>query len=348
MHPFLRLFGLAALLALVSGCATSPRTTYTSTASSYSSFSEPVSFSDEESRELVRQTRELMALRDRDYLVGPDDVLEISIFEWELTEQTRTLELRVSKSGVVAIPSLGTVAVDGKSVEEIQGFIVAKLEEGGMLQDPRVAVTVTEYRSKRISVIGSVNSPGVYALHENVSSLMDMLSLAGGPSPDAGGQAVVLRRQGPNEEPLKIGIDLNELFRTGRGDLNAVLRDGDVVFIPEAPQIFVYGQVEQPGAVRLTEPTTLLEALSVAGGFAERAEKTRIKLERKGTGGEMQSVYLNIGRIEKGQEPNPYLRQGDVVYVGVSPAKTFLGGLWGVTRDIVSVTYRLDANDSSD
>lgn len=290
----------------------------------------------------IRETRKDLIHRKLDYLVGADDVLEISIFEWELTQSTRSLLLRVSKSGMIAVPGLDPLLVAGRSVLDIQQIIVREMETAGILQKPRISVTVSEYRSRQISAIGAVNAPGVYAIRENVITLIDFLSLAGGPATDAASVAYILRPSPGGNEPLKITVDLDELFKTRRTELDAVLQAGDVVYVPIAPFVYVYGAVLQPGAIGLRKPTTFLEAIALAGGFEREADSQRVRLNRKTRGVREESIYVNVDRIESGTQQDPYLHEGDIIIVSESPSKTFARGLWEVIRSVVSVSYRLD------
>jgi len=184
----------------------------------------PIGFTTDKSREEVLATRSLQHLMDENYQVGPDDVLEISIFEWQAEGARDTLDLRVSKAGEIAMPGLGAIQVGGMSVEEIQQYLVNELQEAGIIEvNPRVGVSIKEFRSKRVSIVGSVVAPGVYALTENVASLMEIISLAGGQSGGAGNVAYVLRTSENLDNPAQIEIDLDELFRGGTSDLNAIL-----------------------------------------------------------------------------------------------------------------------------
>jgi len=334
------LVGLVAYCVLVCGCGTYSQQ-YLSKLEAESRLLEPAHFSDEASRDIIRQTQKLMELKDRDYLAGPDDVLEISIFEWEMREQTKTLEFRISGSGVIVLPALGAVHVAGKTLQEIQKLIVDQLAARNILQNPRVAVSVKEYRSRRIAVIGAVNSPGVYALHENVSTLLDVLTLAGGPADNAGEVAFILRKKVGSMEPVKIAVDLGELISRGRFDLNAVLQGGDIVYVPKAPLVYVYGNVRQPGGFALQRATQVLEVLALAGGFTTRADKRNCLLIRKTSSGPI-TLPLDITRIERGKAPNLYLREGDVLNVPESAAKTVLAEIWDVFRGVFTFTYRLD------
>ncbi len=248
MHKQVRFLGAAMMVAalLVAGCATAPRDQRTAETRGMRGLTQPVAFSDEISRDLVRQTRDLIALQGEDYRVGADDVLEISIFEWEMSDQTKTLDFRVSETGVISLPAVGVLAVADKTVARIQQDIETEFSRRNLLINPRVSVRIKEFRSRRISVIGAVNAPGVYAIHQNVSTLLEMLTLAGGPSSGAGGVAHILRYKDQDTDPVRITVDIEGLLHEGRMDLNPVLKAGDVVHVPQSPLIYVYGNVRQP------------------------------------------------------------------------------------------------------
>jgi len=235
--------------------------------------------------------------------------------------------------------------VKDRSVEGVQQLIVDTLEEKGVLQQPRVGVSITEYRSRRISVTGAILSPGVYALQENVTTLIDIISLAGGPSTVAGSLVYVLRAGDGLEDPVPLVVEWDELFKTGRASLNAILQDGDVVYVPIAPIIYVYGSVNTPGGISLNQPTTLLEAISLAGGFTSRADKHNVVLQRSLGGGNEQALIINLASIETGKRPDHFLQEGDVIKVANAPEKSFVYGLWDILRSIVSVSYRLNPSD---
>jgi len=299
-------------------------------------------FSDEVNRDLILQTRQLIALKSQDYLLGPDDVLDVSIFEWEMTEETKTLECRVAESGIVSLPVVGMVTVSGKTVHEAKVLIEERLLKIGVLQNPRVAVSVKEYRSKRIAVIGAVNAPGVYALHENVSTLMEMLTLAGGPSAGAGELVYVLRNSTSDNKSLRISVNIQELFDQGDFELNAVLQGDDIVYVPRAPLIYVYGEVNAPGGFSLSRSMRVLEALALAGGCADKADKRTCFLVRRSAVGGERVVPLDIASIEKAKRADVFLREGDVIRVPVSGSKSAAYELWSIFRGIFTFTYNLN------
>ena len=303
---------------------------------------EPASFSDETSLSQVLATKELLRLQKEEYKVGPDDVLEISVFEWEANDQTKLLQLRVSETGIISLPTVGALHVEGKSVQEIQRAIEKALVKQGVLQEPRVGVWVNEFRSRQISVIGAVHQPGSYAIHQNVSTLLDIVALAGGPLDIAGDVAYVTRAGGGDKAPTRIQIDLDELLRKGDPNLNPVLGAGDVVFIPKAPLVYVYGAVRQAGGFTFRKKLRVLESLALAGGLTDMASKSDATLIRRSENGGDRVYLVDIARIEAGKDPNIFLRDGDVLRVQESAPKRFFSDFFTFVRGIFSFSYRLN------
>ena len=303
---------------------------------------EPAFFSDETNLSRVLATKELQKMQYEEYKVGPDDVLEVSVFEWETNDQTKTLHLRVSETGIIPLPMVGALNVSGMSVQEIQTAIEDALREKGVLQDPRVGVWVSEFRSRQISVIGAVNQPGSYAIHQNVSTLLDMVSLAGGPRDNAGGIAYVIRNSGKGKTPERIKIDLDELLEKGQTDLNPVLGAGDVVFVPKAPLIYVYGCVRQAGGFTFRKQLRILESIALAGGFSELANHADVTLVRRQEDGSERVYKIDVSRIEAGKDPNIFMRDGDVLRVLESPPKRFWQEATSLVRGLFGFSYRLN------
>ena len=114
-----------------------------------------------------------------DYKIGPEDLLEIDTFQVQDLKSTA----RVSAQGFIKLPLVDKVEAGGLTVSELETVIAKKLEK--YVKEPVVSVFVKEYRSQQISVLGSVKDPRVYYA-TGQKYLLDMLSLAGGLSPDAG------------------------------------------------------------------------------------------------------------------------------------------------------------------
>ena len=139
-------------------------------------------------REQFAQTRERQT---GDYRIGPQDLLDINIFE--APELNRTV--RVSENGEVSLPLLGGIHVVRLTARELENTLAAKLRE--FLKDPHVSVMVTAIESHPVSVIGEVNKPGVFQVRGS-KTLLEMLSMAQGLAPEAGDEVLVMRNAGYN------------------------------------------------------------------------------------------------------------------------------------------------------
>ena len=275
--------------------------------------------------------------------MGPEDLLEISIFEWELREETKTAAFRVSETGYVSLPVVGTLAVGGQTVSDIKQSIEERLREGGFIQQPRVSVDIREYRSKKVAVVGAVRDPGMYTLRQNVTTLLDIMSLAGGLSDRAGYLAYVIRPDAtadvPGKERQVIPIDLYELLEKGDLSLNMALGGGDVVNVPEAQTFSVIGYVQKPGNYPLKKPTTLLEGIAAAGGISEQTGALEgIAFKRALPTGGSVIIPVNLVDIVEGRKTNWYLQAGDVIEVPEDSGRRittelvrFVGNVFGIT-----------------
>lgn len=311
-----------------------------------------ISYTDENSRALARKSLSLAVDRRSDYRVGPEDVLEISIFEWELKDETRTVDVRLAETGVISLPVVGEIQIGGLTVGQVRSLLEKRLVEDEILRNPRVSVVVKEFRSKRVAVVGAVHEPGVYTLRQNVTTLLSVLTLAGGVTARAGQVLYVIRT--PAEEPATaqwsvaperevIAVDLYELLEQGRVDLNVVLQNGDVINVPEAKKFYVVGFVRRPDGFPLTRPTTVLEAIALAGGLQERqASPRRCLLKRHVGHGEEEVIPLDLVAISRGEKPNLYLTPNDVVDVRQTAAKKVFLEFLDVFRGVFNVGYNLN------
>jgi polysaccharide export outer membrane protein len=256
------------------------------------------------------------------YLIGPADLLEIKVFESE--ELTSTV--RVSSKGEITLPLLNNIYVDGLTARDAEVKIENLLREDEYIDDPHVGVFVKEYRSKVVSVMGYVNQPGVYELLDR-RTLLDALASAKGLNDKAGNLVYVTRIEGDGSKNSYL-VDLDELITSKTPENNIELKPGDLVFVPEAANVFVEGAVDRPGAYPIIAgKTTLSEAVTMAGGVSSVADKGDIKLIRYlGNGGkEVMDLYMNM--IRKGEEEDPVLNEKDAIVVGASSIKSLIYGL---------------------
>jgi polysaccharide export outer membrane protein len=224
--------------------------------------------------------------RKEDYEIGPQDVLEIVI--WDHDDLKR--EVHVSRKGEFSFPLIGKVRADGITVAQLEKKIGDELS-GRYIIDPQVTITVKEYRSKRVFILGEVETPGEYPL-TGETTLVEVLSLAGGPTEDAGSEVIVIRPKNHRENPVSLEearedeiIDLN-LRKLLEGDTsqNVFLEPNDTIYIPHEEYFYVFGEVKKPGRYSMEKGTTVLKAITTAGGVSQKAaiNKTRIVREQEG------------------------------------------------------------------
>ena len=218
------------------------------------------------------------------YIVGPQDVLAITVFD----QQDLSGKYTVDADGTVSFPLIGRLRAGGRTLHEVEDALRTALADG-FFRNPQVSVGVAEYRSQRVFVVGEVRSPGPYQLSGDMT-LIEALARAGSTTEAAAGEAMIVRSQagsasaGPvlpeqQQNAEVIRIDIKEL-QSGRLAHNALLRDGDTIFVPRAELVYVFGQVRNPGAYTVQKGTTVLQALSLAGGVTDRGATGRIRIAR--------------------------------------------------------------------
>ncbi|OEU70059.1 MAG: periplasmic polysaccharide biosynthesis/export protein [Desulfuromonadales bacterium C00003068] len=210
------------------------------------------------------------------YRVGEGDVLKVMVYD---NPDLETIA-RISGSGTILFPLVGEVRIDGHTVTEVAHIIAKKLSKGYLL-NPQVSVFVEEFRSQKTVIMGEVKLPGLYEL-SGPTSLMEVISKAGGLTIDAGG-FVTIKRDNPDQPEIDeiISVELKSLMEKKEDASNLTIVDGDSVFVPRAGVFYVTGQVKKPAAYKLEDGTSVIKAITMAGGFTELAAQRKIQVIRK-------------------------------------------------------------------
>lgn len=195
-----------------------------------------------------------------DYHLGPGDLLRITVFDHD----ELFADARVSQSGNITYPLLGEVKVGGLSTRDAELMLARRLTSGGFVKQPQVSILITEYQSQKVSVMGQVAKPGPYPVADS-KKVLDVLALAGGVLNDTAAEEATLMRQ----DGSRAQIDLHKLF-DGDPSMNLPVQNGDTVYIQRAPQFFVYGEVQKPGAYKLLRNMNVAQAISTGGGLTTR------------------------------------------------------------------------------
>lgn len=236
----------------------------------------------------------------REYRLGAGDVIRISVFQ----APDLTLESRLTDTGLVSYPLLGNLRLGGLSVTAAEKLIADGLRNGNFVKSPQVTVVVLQVRGNQVSVLGQVNRPGRYPLELADTRLTDVLAMAGGTAP--GGADVVVISGTRGGKDFRLEVDLPTVFAAGGRDKDIVLLNNDVVWVDRQPVVYIYGEVQRPGPMRLERDFTLMQALATGGGLTPRGTEKGIRVHRKAADGTVQVVEAKMD--EK-------LREGDVVFV---------------------------------
>lgn len=249
--------------------------------------------------------------RNSGYRIGPRDLIEVRVFE----TQELNGSLRVSEDGQVNLPLVGSVTVAGLTETEAAQRIKGVLEQKA-LQRASVSVQVQEFRSRPISVIGSVRQPGNLAFAGRWT-LLEALTAAGGLSDSHGALIHVLRRS-ENGLSDQVSIRVDDLFVRADPRVNIPIVPGDLINVPGSIEVTVYcmGEVESPGAVtfKSSERISLLTVIARAGGVTDRAA-SKISIKRTDAQGKTAEITADYKRILAGKESDIDLQAGDVIVV---------------------------------
>jgi polysaccharide biosynthesis/export protein len=211
-----------------------------------------------------------------DYLVGEGDVLKVMVYDNPDLETTT----RISGNGIIIFPLIGEIRIDGHNVAEVGQIISRKLAKG-FINDPQVSVFVEEFRSQKTVIMGEVKVPGLYEL-SGPTSLMEVISTAGGLTVNAG-DLVTIKRKNPSKPDSDkiISVNLKNLLEKKENEANLIIIDGDSVFVPRAGVFYVTGQVQKPAAYKLEQGTSVIKAITMAGGFTDLAAQRKVQIIRK-------------------------------------------------------------------
>lgn len=267
-----------------------------------------------------------------DYLIGPEDVLQITVFDVPDLNQT----VRVANDGTIGLPLLGRIQASGLTSDQLRDRLETELGKN-LLQNPQVSVFVQQYHARPVSIVGAVEKPGLYQI-TGPRSLIEMISLAGGlakRSTAAAGRSVYVTRpagfknlkavRGMKElAPDKISIDLKDLLYTQAVGLNIQIEPHDIIAVSKADVIYVAGGgVRKPGGFVLEDrdSVTVVQALAMAEGLLPNAAKGRARIIHTKPDGSHVESYIDVKKILKDQAPDPALAANDILYVPNSGGK---------------------------
>jgi polysaccharide biosynthesis/export protein len=295
-----------------------------------------------------------------DYRIGPQDLLEISVFEAPELNST----VRVSARGEISLPLVGAVQASNLTPKALE-FVLQELLRRSYMKDPHVSVFMKDMQSHPVSVFGAVKKPGVFQI-DGPKSLVEILSMAEGLAEDAGDTVIVMRGarlsgtekaavdspspNGKSDVPTNassasgdqgggatVESSLKNLLESGDPRYNVIVYPGDVVKVTRAGVVYVEGGVKKPGGFMLktNENISVLQAVALAEGLTRTAAGGRARIMRTDeTTGTRTEIPIDLDKILAGGITDPLLRPRDIVFVPNSTGKSVF---YGSTQAAVSI-----------
>jgi polysaccharide biosynthesis/export protein len=269
-----------------------------------------------------------------DYRIGPDDALWISVLQ--APELTSTI--RVSQQGLISLPLVGTMTASGLTSMDLKRAIEEQLGRK-YIKEPDVTVQVIDARSHSVSVVGAVQHPGLVQVPGS-TTLLEVISLAGGLATDAGDAVVVLRKGENGAAGGTQELKIKALMDSGDSGLNVPIYPGDVVKVRTADVVYVVGAVNKPGAYAMQgyDRLTVLRALALGEGLTPVAKQGSAVVVRTSARGERVEIPINLKALMNGKTHDVTLEAHDVLFVPVSGSKSAARATLGAL--VQMITYR--------
>jgi polysaccharide biosynthesis/export protein len=290
---------------------------------------------------------------DDQYRIGPGDVLTVQVYNRTQLSREESVDMR----GMIAMPLIaGEIQAACRTEKELAGEIARLYREGKFLKNPVVYVSVKNYQSQPVAVMGAVSSPGRFQLMRRVRLLELLVFYAGGPTPGAGRKVQILSTVPANQcqassntalateaemtkaEDGVVTYDLRDLLQ-GKEKINPYVQQGDIVNIPAAEEVIIVGNVVRPSTIPVIEPITLARALAMAGGTLPNSKKEKIRITRPIPGGTATTEFLvDMKASEKSRGEGFVLQGGDIVEVSTK------SGLQSILRNLATSVVPMASN----
>jgi polysaccharide export outer membrane protein len=219
------------------------------------------------------------------YRIGSNDVIRIQVFG----EEDLSLERKVGGDGKIDYPLLGAVPVQGKTVEEVQRYLTTHLA-AGYLRRPAVSVVIVRHRNFYVS--GEVKTPGGFQYEEGLT-LQKAIAMSGGLTEKS------------DRSGIKVKRVYGQVAETLVPEPDALIMPDDVIVVAQAQKFYVNGEVRRPGDYSYENGLTVHKAITMAGGFTEKASKGSTKILRI-VNGQEETLELSLDSL---------LHPGDIIVV---------------------------------
>jgi polysaccharide biosynthesis/export protein len=227
---------------------------------------------------------------NKEYILGPEDMIQVKI--WGNDDLNR--EIEISREGDFTFPLIEKIHAAGLSVFELERVLRDRLSEGFFVK-PQITVSVTKYKSQKVTLLGEVKKPGSYVI-KGKTNILELISEAGGPTDEAGRIVTIIRPVSPKQssasgsenisrENVTITVDLDKITG-GAADDSFFSVNGDSIYINKVQRIFITGEVNKPGEFKWDKGLTVHQAIALAGGATKRGAPNRTSILRTESGSE--------------------------------------------------------------
>jgi polysaccharide biosynthesis/export protein len=290
------------------------------------------------------------------YMIGVGDILDIHVND----EERVTGRYQVDQDGKLSIPLLsGQIPAAGTTTFELSSRLREELKKQDILRDPAVTVLIVRGMTQNVSVLGAVMRPGTYPI-EKPTSIVDLISLAGGLAPNAGSTATI-SHQADSHAPAVVNasvatnnstatankdgilsINLTTLMASKDPAANVLVHPGDVITISTAPVVFVVGAVLRPGAFTVQDAKsrmTVLQAVAMAEGTTSVASLGKTIIVRQSASDtERKEIPVDLKQVMRGKEKDEILEANDILFVPESGLKASLQKMGQIGTQAASQT----------
>jgi polysaccharide export outer membrane protein len=279
-----------------------------------------------------------------DYVLGPNDQILIRSPQ---SDDINEKPFRIEPDGYLKLPIVGRVRADGLTVQGLEADLVNRLRE--YIREPLVSITVTQYRSEFVYIVGAFRAPGLYPL-QGRRSLIEVLTAVGGLQPNASRRIKIVRRSEAGPIPLpnavedaekklsSVEISIQSLAENVNPAEDIILRPYDTISVERAERVYVSGEVGKVAAIELGErdSISIAQALTEAGGFTQFAHRDKVRILRPVLGTNRRAEFeIDLKRVFEGKDIDFPLLPNDVLYVPRSSTRsvfapmgqTFLGSI---------------------
>lgn len=237
---------------------------------------------------------------DPSYVLGPGDTLAIQT----VGQVSLQYNLTVDRTGAINVPNLGPVHVAGVPFGRLDSYLTQQFSR--LYRGFTLTANIGSLRAIQVFVVGQARRPGTYSI-SSLSTLLNAVFASGGPSNSGSLRDIQVKRDGKTV----VHFDLYDLLLHGDKTNDIRLMSGDVIYIPfVGPQIAVTGSVNTPAIYELKGPTTIAEALQLAGGETAVASTSFARLERV-----YEHQMRSVQDVNLATEGAEVLRTGDILSI---------------------------------